>query len=144
MDTPSSFSSAFGLFKSALLDKIQESTLCYEATFFPYHLLRERHKIVWHRNLEMKKSELLDWVTEDCSRIYLPESRSKTNAQEWPLCWAFNAQPTETEWNRMTADSRFSIQLRVSGLIPDGGKRAVIVPLWLGFDRAFQSQRTGI
>lgn len=132
MLTPSK-SPCFGLFKPASLDSLPETTLSYEATFFPFSLLKERHKLVWKRTLRITKAKLLGACSEDRTRILIPDFKNPADSKEWPLCWAFNNQPTETEWNRITPDSQFSLELRVSGLIPDGGTRAVIVPLQIRY-----------
>lgn len=128
-----SSSSNFGLFKPKSLDLLQETTLSYEATFFPLPMLKPRHKIAWRRVLRLSKANLLGACSEDRTRILIPDSKDSARSKEWPLCWAFNNQPTETEWNRITPDSQFFLELRVSGLIPDGGERAVIVPLQIRY-----------
>lgn len=128
MNTASRFP-CLGLFKPKSLDYLQESTLSYEATFFPLPMLKERHKIAWKKVLRISKAKLLGACSEDRTRILIPDTKNPGCARDWPLCWAFNNQPTETEWNRITPDSQFFLELRVSGLIPDGGTRAVIVPL---------------
>ena len=128
MNTASRFP-CIGLFKPKSLDQLQESTLSYEATFFPFHYLKDRHKLAWVKTVKITKAKLLAACSEDLTRVLIPAKLSTGGAKEWPLCWAFNCQPTETEWNRITPESTFLLELRVSGLIPDGGTRAVIVPL---------------
>lgn len=128
-----SHSPNFGLFKPQSRDCIQESTLSYEATFFPLPMLKERHKIVWKKVLRLSKAKLLGACSEDHTKILIPDSKNPARSKEWPLCWAFNCQPTITEWNRLSPDSQFFLELRVSGLIPDGGERAVIVPSQLKY-----------
>lgn len=128
-----SHSPSFGLFKPLDRDCVQETTLSFEATFYPLPMLKERHKIAWRRVLKLTKAKLLGACSEDRTRILIPDPKNPARSKEWPLCWAFNNQPTQTEWNRITPDSQFFLELRVSGLIPDGGERAVIVPLRLRY-----------
>ena len=128
MNTASRFP-CLGLFKPKSQDQLSESTLSYEATFFPLAKLQARHKIAWRKTLRLSKAQILGACSEDRTSILIPDPKKPATAKEWPLCWAFNNQPTETEWNRITPDSQFFLELRVAWLIPDGGTRAVIVPL---------------
>ncbi len=108
-------------------DDLRNTTLSYEATFFPLSSLDNlKHKLAWRWSREVSKAQLLQLLSEDHTHLVLPVK----GLQVFPIKWAYNSIPSEEEWNRLLPQSRFLIDARISGLIPTEGRSAVLVPIF--------------
>lgn len=108
-------------------DDLRNTTLSYEATFFPLSsLCNIKHKLAWRWSREVSKKDLLALLSEDQTHLVLPVK----GLQVFPIKWAYNSVPSEEEWNRLLPSSRFLVDARISGLIPTEGRSAVLVPVF--------------
>jgi len=108
----------------------KRSMLAYEATFFPStKLSKEKHRIAWFHSSMMDKNEIIQRCNEEYTEITLPVRGCAT----FPIYWAYNSVPTRMEWIKMSDNSLFVIEARVSGLIA-GGRAALIIPVHLQFN----------
>lgn len=110
-----------GLFRRE--DNPKASLLAYEATFYPFSTLGEKHRIAWKHACILSKTELLDTLNEDATAMILPGIRGCTS---FPIFWLYNAIPTEIEFQKMGCESQFLVEARISPLIPDGGRSALL------------------
>ena len=101
-----------------------DSSLVYEATFFPLAQLRAPHRIVWSKEFIMTKQAILNFCDADLTELTLPGHGNMT----FPISWQFNCVPTELEWNKITPDSVFIVECKISPLI-QGGRTANLIPL---------------
>lgn len=108
------------------VDNRQHSTLSYETTFFPSHLMKEKHRIAWKRTRLYSKEELMSACNDNLTELSLEDSPAS-----FPIYWMFNAIPTRTEWDKLNSSTIFRVDFRISPLIPRGG-RAAIVSIHLG------------
>lgn len=93
-----------------------DSSLVYQAQFFPLVQLRAPHRLVWNRQTVMTKEELLSHCNSELTHITL---EGKGNLV-FPLSWQYNAVPTKIEWDKLSADTVLLVEAKISPLIPGG------------------------
>lgn len=103
-----------------------KTQIAYAANYFPARELTDAaaRLVVWSRKVMLYKAQILNLVNEDMTFIsYTPKGKerieNKVGKQEWAIHWAFNAIPTQIEWERKSAGFIIECNFRV---IADGTK----------------------
>lgn len=97
------------------LDKPDRSKtqLMYFAIYMPTIVLPDSASklIAWKHKKMLYKNQILDCLNEDMTKItFAPPNKA---AQQWDICWAFNAIPTQMEWERKSSSYIISCEFRV-------------------------------
>lgn len=122
------------LFNTAKDQDNLDTSFVYGINFYPRATLNFAQKtfIAWNKTVVITKANLLLLCNEDLNKIKLREPKNKKDVGDpFQINWAYNNQPTETEWNKIPSDRKFQLEYRISGLIYDSGRAAIIVPLSL-------------
>ena len=106
------------LFQSLPKPDRTKTQLVYEACYYPPEKLTEYHKVCWAKHLYLTKETILE--RREDAQLYHPSSGM------FPIAWLYNNVPSELEWNGFNPLWKFHVYLRISPLIPNGGRVALI------------------
>ena len=107
----------------------QQTMLAYEASYFPYWLMNEHHKIVFHQTFFLSKQQILDRCNDDLTEIQLFPVDRLFPEKPFVIRWAYNNRPTKEEWDKLYKHRTIIADYRVSPLIKDGGGRICLLSL---------------
>ena len=108
---------------------IPRKVRCFEAEYFPLlHLSLQEHKLVWTKQFQLTKKELDDHITADLQHIFIPTAKFPTEL--FKLHWAYSDVPSLRHWQALPEEALFQIDARISPLIPNSGRSAVMIPLF--------------
>jgi len=117
------------LHKPASQNSRQNSTVAYAIMYYPWSKLspQTNRLVAWQKTIVFEKSELLDFLDEDCVKVTFPGDNS-----QFVIKWEYNNIPTEEQWNALEWDQLIRVQFRVSSLAGDTGRIAILSLIGFG------------
>lgn len=122
-NNPSKPAAPNNLFRPSSIDR-NDNMLTYTVNFFPFHRFGHEWRFIhFQQSCVMTKKGLLNNLSDDLCFVFLPRD---TSSRPFKLHWAYNNIPTEIEWNKMSEDSTFFLEYRISPMCSGGGRVCVI------------------
>jgi hypothetical protein len=93
------------------------SSLAFEAAFYPRDSIGAQHRVVYHYDFAVKKAELLTMLNEDMNILEVPMPGKL--CPYFPIAWEYNNMPSAREWENLSYRAVISVTLRISPIIAD-------------------------
>lgn len=110
-----------GLYQSPDIYNRRKTLLAFEAAYYPDYHIRTSHKVVWSRKLVRVKASVLANCNEDRTHYFHGDS-----PKPFKIHWEYNNIPTATEWGSWDELKLIQIDLRISPLIEEPGRIALL------------------
>ena len=113
-----------GLHQSPSTYDRKKTQLAYEANYFPADsdiYFNKVHKVVWNRSYTLLKVSVLQNCNEARTHYF-----HGSDPKGFKIHWMFNNIPTLTEWDSWTDDTLITVELRISPLIEEPGRVALL------------------
>jgi len=103
-----------------------DTTIAYQVGFYSWARLSSaaRRAVAWHKTIVVSKEKLLGMLDESQVEIF-----ANGDDKGFKIRWEYNNIPTQEQWHNVPLNSVIRVQFRISSLIGDSGRVAILTIL---------------